>query len=224
MAAFEPYRIRGDDVVDKDRSVELTRAFLDEIAHGPEGTLGVRTGARPFTSVFLASVLNSVPFRSDRAHIATLCAALAHPPASAPDAAPARLYVACSSVKNPSWRNVTGGNGLNKVNADGCMFRLDYEPGITIGDFRLGAKVQKFHTAREIYDLLRERFATCQSTYSGANVEAIAAQPLPLDADALAAAIAFEFDLPYPDGSRMNLVAEARAAFSARLGIALPDA
>ncbi len=34
-------------------------------------------------------------------------------------------------------------------------------------------------------------------------------------------AIDFEFDLPYPDGSRMGLAAEARAAFSKRLGVSL---
>jgi len=45
--------------------------------------------------------------------------------------------------------------------------------------------------------------------------------PLPVDMARLREAIDFEFDLPYPDGSRMGLAAEARAAFSKRLGVKL---
>jgi hypothetical protein len=47
------------------------------------------------------------------------------------------------------------------------------------------------------------------------------ANPRKIDKKKLKAALAFEFDLPYPDGSRMGLVAEAEAAFSKRLGIKL---
>jgi len=42
-----------------------------------------------------------------------------------------------------------------------------------------------------------------------------------VEPEQLRAALEFEFDLPYPDGSRLGLVAEAKAAFCKRLGVAL---
>jgi hypothetical protein len=61
---FEPYRL-GPWGINKAESIELARAFLAEVAAGKE-----------WTSIFIASVLNSVPFREEREHIACLCAAL----------------------------------------------------------------------------------------------------------------------------------------------------
>ncbi|MEI7912938.1 MAG: ParB N-terminal domain-containing protein, partial [Verrucomicrobiota bacterium] len=57
---FEPYRL-GPGGINKAESVELTREFLAQVAAGKD-----------WTSIFIASVLNSVPFREDREHIACL--------------------------------------------------------------------------------------------------------------------------------------------------------
>ena len=50
---------------------------------------------------------------------------------------------------------------------------------------------------------------------------AICASARAVDVARLRAAIEFEFNLPYPDGTRMGLVAEAKAAYSKRLGVEL---
>ena len=53
------------------------------------------------------------------------------------------------------------------------------------------------------------------------NINATCAAARPVDAARLRAAIAFEFDLPYPDGTRMDLVKSAMDSFSKRLQITL---
>ena len=64
-------------------------------------------------------------------------------------------------------------------------------------------------------------FRSVKVTESSNNVTAICASARAVDAARLAAVIEFEFDLPYPDGTRMDLVSEAEAAFSKRFGVAL---
>lgn len=49
------------------------------------------------------------------------------------------------------------------------------------------------------------------------NINAACASARPVDHAKLRAAIEFEFNLPYPDGTRMNLVQCAMDAFSQRL-------
>lgn len=201
VAAFEPFRLGADLSVDKDASVSLAREFLAQVAEG-----------RPFTSVFISSVLNSVPYEEDRKAIVTICAALT---------GAGRLYAAARSVRDPNWEGITRGGYMNDVHASTSMFTLDYEPGITLGGVVGDPKVQKFHTSEEFYALFKTRFSRVAVKARGNNVEAICADPLPVDVAALRDALAFEFELPYPDGSRMGLEIEARAAFGKRLGIEL---
>jgi hypothetical protein len=199
---FEPYRVDGQEDIDKLGSIALAREFLETVASG-----------RLFDSVFIASVLNSVPFQRDREHIATICAALCGPHTG--------LYAVASSVKATGWRNANGNHLLNATDGKTIAFALDYEPGIRLGDFKEKPKVQKYHTPAEFYDLFSPHFESVQVRYQGNNVVAVCRTPKPVDADRLHAALAFEFDLPYPDGSRMGLVEEAIAAFSCRVGVAL---
>jgi hypothetical protein len=49
------------------------------------------------------------------------------------------------------------------------------------------------------------------------NINAACASALPVDPARLRAAIEFEFNLPYPDGTRMDLAKCAMDAFSQRL-------
>jgi hypothetical protein len=84
--------------INKTESVELTRAFLAEVAAGKE-----------WTGIFIASVLNSVPFREDREHIACLCAALCRPHT--------KVYACASSAGESGWRQVTGKAFMNEGNA-----------------------------------------------------------------------------------------------------------
>lgn len=200
VAAFEPYFVTAGDKIHKAKSLELTRRFLADVQSG-----------RPFSTVFISSVFNSVPFMLDRKQIAIIAAALCSPEGI--------CVCWCQSDKASQFTN-TKRKALSREKS--LTFDLDYEPNIILGDFGKCPKVQKGHTAAE----LQEIFAPCFRRLK--RLELInkfwyleAAEPIVQPA-ALAAALDFEFDLPYPDGSRMGLVAEARAAFAQRLGIEWP--
>jgi hypothetical protein len=201
VTPFEPYHITRTEI-DKARSLELVREFLQAVADGAE-----------WTSIFLASVLNSVPFQSDREHIAVLLAALCKPFT--------KVYACASSVGETGWRQVNGKAFLNKSNSGNIAFRLDYEPGVRIGDFQEKPKVQKYHTQKEFYQLWTPFFRSVSIRELSNNITAKCEHARPVDTDRLREAVEFEFDLPYPDGSRMGLVDEAKDAFSKRLGVAL---
>lgn len=202
VTPFEPYRVNAEEEIDKAESVRLTREFFRDIGDG------IR-----YSSVFISSVLNSVPFMEDRRHIACICAALCH--------ADTRLYAVASSVNHINIRQLKGYNSLNERQSGGRVFLLEYESGITLGDIGDMPKVQKYHSQKEFYELFKEFFGAVSITESNSNVQAICANPRKIDQKKLKSALAFEFDLPYPDGSRMGLVAEAEAAFSRRLSITL---
>lgn len=199
---FEPYHITKGEEIDKAASLEIVKAFLN----------GVRSGKR-FNSIFISSVLNSVPFEGDRCQIVTLTAALAD--------AKTRLFAVASSTQQTGWRNLNGAAPLNKCDSFQIAFKLDYEPGIGLGDISKLPKVQKYHTVSEFRELFLTRWQEVKVNLAVENVQALCRNPRPLDRVALREAIAFEFDLPYPDGSRMGMVDVALAAFSTRLGVAL---
>jgi len=201
VTPFEPYHISRAEI-DRDKSLEICREFLKAVADGTQ-----------WTSIFLASVLNSVPFASDREHIAVILAALCRPET--------RVYACASSVSETGWRQVNGKAFLNKSNSGNIAFRLDYETGIRIGDFQEKPKVQKYHTEKEFRQLWTPFFRSVSVAELSNNVTAICSHALRVEPEQLRAALEFEFDLPYPDGSRMGLVDEATAAFGKRLGVTL---
>lgn len=125
---FEPYHI-GLSEIDKDKSLAISRDFLKAVSDGKE-----------FTSIFISSVLNSVPFEKDRQHIACICAALCRPFT--------KLYACASSTSETGYRQVNGKAFHNESNAGNIAFRLEYESGVRIGDFQDKPKVQKYHTKR----------------------------------------------------------------------------
>ena len=201
VTPFEPYHISRADI-DPAKSLEICREFLRAVADGTQ-----------WTSIFLASVLNSVPFLGDREHIAVILAALCRPET--------RVYACASSVSETGWRQVNGKAFLNKSNSGNIAFRLDYETGIRIGDFQEKPKVQKYHTEKEFRQLWTPFFRSVSVAELSNNVTAICSHALRVEPARLRTALEFEFDLPYPDGSRMGLVAEAKTAFGKRLGVAL---
>ncbi len=199
---FEPYRLQGKDGINKTESVQIARDFLTEVGSGTE-----------WTSIFISSVLNSVPFKEDREKISTICAALCKPFT--------KLYACASSASETGWRQVQGKGFLNHNNAGNIAFRLDYEPGVRIGDFQEKPKVQKYHTAQEFHALFTPFFRSVKVAEMSNNITAVCSGARAADLGKLKEALEFEFDLPYPDGTRMGLVEEAKAAFSKRLGVAL---
>lgn len=199
VTPFEPYRLHDNegDTIDKAESLKVCREFLSDVAAGVQ-----------YSSVFISSVLNSVPFAEDRTHIACICAALCGKNTA--------LYAVASSVKQVGWGQVLGIKYLCEKQVKLRTFKLDYEPGIAIGDFSSKPKVQKYHTQEEFYALFKEFFAVVSCREAEKNAQAICVNALPVIPERLRAAIEFEFDLPYPDGSKMGLVNEAIQAFKKR--------
>lgn len=163
--------------------------------------------------MFLSSVLNSVPFAEDRAHIATIVAALCHPAG--------QLFAAARDVNDPTWKAAEIGGFLSETDRGCIQFPLTQEEGLILGDLSTLPKAQKFHTADEFRALFEPLFASVEIGRHINNVTAICRDPLTVDRSRLRAALEFEFDLPYPGGKRMGMVSAAIDAFSVRLGVAL---
>ena len=195
---FEPYVLAGDkDEVSPSASRAIVRRFLDRVADGIE-----------FDSIFLASILNSVPFRQDREHIVALVASLCSPHTKA---------FACSASTTARTHLLAAGRrNYNKVDAGKAAFSLGYEPNIVLGDFSKLPKAQKYHTVSEWRDLWATAFGKVRADSGPSTLVTAICQEAAVDHDAIQAAIEFEFDLPYPDGSRMGLVDEAKAAWRSR--------
>ena len=200
---FEPYRVNPEkEEIDKAESLRVAREFLNDIA-----------GGKRFSSIFISSVLNSVPFAEDRAHIVRILQACA--------GEHTRVYAVATSDQQRGLKNM-GKKFLNQRSEQYGFMLAGYEPNVIVGELSTMPKAQKYHTPEEFHALFRggfERVAVKYDGEGGANVSAIAEKPRPVNVAELTAALEFEFDLPYPDGSRMGMVDAAKAAFSERLGI-----
>ena len=194
---FEPYHISLSEI-DKPKSLEICDKFLDVVAHG-----------KAFDSIFISSVLNSVPFRKDREYIAVICAALCKPFT--------RVYACASSINEVGFRQVNGKAFHNESNSRNIAFRLEYESGIRIGDFQDKPKVQKYHTKREFYDLFSPYFRQVEIRELSGNITAKCSNVRRIPWERIEEAIRFEFNLPYPDGTRMGLVDKALNVFKSLL-------
>lgn len=87
------------------------------------------------------------------------------------------------------------------------------EPNAVLISAHQTPKVQKYHTVEEFRDLWRLAFRNVRSSYAGQYCYAECRDPIPQSIADLETAIEHEFDLPYPDGKRMGLAAEAREFF-----------
>ncbi len=192
---FEPYRIDPEGDVgtpSPEYSRKMAKQFLDELADG-----------RPFNSIFLASVLNSVPFPQDRMAVLAIVHAL-----SGKDTC---IYGTCRDISDFNYEY----GGIRNAN----YFVFDTEPGVRIGDVMRNPKVQKFHTQEEA-DNMFARLWNKRDYWPGGNVFYFRlSAPKGYNVKVLAQALEMEFDMPYADGSTMGLVAAAKAAFSKRLGV-----
>ncbi|MBN1517461.1 ParB N-terminal domain-containing protein [Candidatus Sumerlaeota bacterium] len=202
VTPFEPYRLGADGQIDKAESVALAREFLRHVAEG-----------RQWRSIFISSVLNSVPFYQDRLQLVRICAALCH--------GITRVYAVASSDKQDGSGIIQMRKKyLNQRASSHAGLALSYEENVYLGDIQELPKVQKFHSLDEFYSLFKTAFNRVKVGYdTGSNVSAIAQGCAGFDG--LLDALKFEFDLPYPDGSRMGLADEAVAAFEQRLKIKL---
>jgi hypothetical protein len=191
---FEPFLIKPDaerQVPDPDYSRQKAREFLQALANP----------RLRFDSIFLCSVLNSVPFLQDRMCVLAIVHALC-----------TRSTVVYGTCRDISDFNYEYG-GIRNAN----YFTFDSEPGVRIGDVMRQPKIQKFETQ----DSARQMFSRLWKTiefWPGGNVFYFRlSSPIGINPKVLAKALEFEFDLPYADGTSMGLAEEAKQAFSRRL-------
>lgn len=192
---FEPYRID----ISKDKgspnvllSKKEARRFLDDIASGTK-----------YNSIFLASVLNSVPFPKDRMAVLAIVHALCDKDTG--------VYGTCRDITDFNYEY----GGIRNAN----YFVFDSEPGVRVGDVMRNPKIQKFHTQQEAKTML-SRLWNRSDTWDGGNIFYFkAVNPKTVNPKVLAQAIEIEFDLPYAGGTTMGLVEYAKDAFSKRLGV-----
>lgn len=195
---FEPFRIdpeSGVGVPSPDYSRSMARKFLDHIAD-PKNRLD---------SIFLCSVLNSVPFSRDRMCVLAICHAL-----SARDTV---TYGTCRDISDFNYEY----GGIRTAN----YFTFDSEPGVRIGDVMRNPKIQKFHSQEEAR-VMFSHFWRQVEFWGGGNVFYFKlSAPMGINPTVIGQALELEFDLPYSDGSTMGLVAHAKACFSKRTGLKL---
>lgn len=195
---FEPYRINAENekgAPDIALSKREAARFLDDVA----------TGER-YTSIFLASVLNSIPFPTDRMAVLAIVHAM-----SDKDTA---IYGTCRDISDFNYEY----GGIRNAN----YFVFDSEPGVRVGDVMRSPKIQKFHTQEEAQAMF-SRLWNKVETWPGGNIFYFKlSSPKRVNAVVLGKALEIEFNLPYADGSRMGLVAQAKKAFSKRLGVKVP--
>jgi hypothetical protein len=190
---FEPYRI--DFEKDKGKpcpelSKKEAERFLDDIADG-----------RRLDSIFLASVLNSVPFPKDRMAVLAIVHAL-----STKDTC---VYGTCRDISDFNYEY----GGIRNAN----YFVFDSEPGVRVGDVIRNPKIQKFHTQEEA-DAMFSRLWNKREYWPGGNVFYFKlSAPKGVNLTVLSKALELEFDLPYADSSTMGLVEEAKRVFGKRL-------
>lgn len=194
---FEPYRIDPElNNAKPSPAYSQSKAadFLQELSDG-----------RSFDSIFLPSVLNSIPFAADRMAVLAIVHALC--------SFSTRVYGTSRDISDFDYEY----SGLRNAN----YFVFDSEPGMRMGDSLGNPKVQKFHSQTETAQLLRHFWSGVQ-TWTGGNIHYWRANaPKRVNPGVLARAIEIEFDLPYSDRTRMGLVAEAKEVFMKRLKVKL---
>lgn len=204
--AFEPYYTGGKDAgFDVEGARYITDVFLDRIADGLE-----------FDSIFLASVLNSVPFKADRLHIINIVSALATKKTI--------VYAGAISKTSDRYLAATGqkDNISNHETQFDSSFAVGYEEGVMVSDLMKRPKAQKYHSPDEWKEIWSTGFSDVHVYIYHPNdlVQAICKKPLEIDPEALSESIKFEFDLPFPD-TTLDRVDKALEAFSKRLGMRL---
>ena len=154
----------------------------------------------------MSAVMNSIPFPEDRLKVLVIVNALC-----AKDTA---VYGTCRDISDFDYEY----GGIRNAG----FFVFDSEPGVRLGDIASRPKLQKFMSQEEA-DGYFKRFWKTAEYWKGGNVFFFKlTNPLRPHPAILAKALEFEFDLPFRDGSRLDLVKEAKEAFGKRLGVKIP--
>ncbi len=189
---FEPFYTNQTNHINKEASLQIVRGFLSTLRKKVQ-----------FSSITLGAVFNSVPFIEDCKHIVVIIAALT-------SRDQAVVYSVTRSTKDVKHIQSDGYRGDN-------TFFINSE--LTLGEFTRKPKAQRYFSPQRFYELFKNEFEIVLSYETNGVTKAIAKKPKPVNKDVLDKSLEFEFDLPYPDGSRMGLVQEAKEAFYKYLGI-----
>lgn len=221
--AWEPYPVDWrSEVSDPDAnkmlpSLALARTLTDEF-------LQLVAQNHHWSTIVISSVLNSVPFHFDRLCVLAIVHSLCN--------FDSQLVGSCRNMR------VRGEGGLKvrddnrvmnsgKMSAALMMFRLDYEPNVTIGDISVMPKVQKFYYQEEVPPLLTPFFEKTETYDCGSTIQFRGQAPKRVNMSVLKTALKHEFNLPYPDGQTLDRVEQALAAFGERFKVdfsKIPDA
>lgn len=207
---WEPYPLDWErlcpDTKDYSKpSLPYARQVTDEFL------ASIRTGRR-FTTVGLPAVLNSVPFRFDRVCVL----AMAHALIGFGDQLVGTVRNAAVCSRDGPWIRAREDG---KLAGGMSMFRLDYEPNVTLGDVGVMPKAQKFHTIEEITADLKFWFTYVKAKDMGGYIYFHAKGPRRINPSLLKMALLHQFELPYENGQRIGRGQEALDAYGERLGI-----
>ena len=194
---FEPYRIRpdGDGTPDIAYSKRMAKEFLDAVSDSD----------MVFDSIFLASVINSIPLPYDRNVVLAIVNALCNIKTT--------VYGTCRDISDFNYEY----GGIRQAN----YFVFDSEPGVRLGDSMARPKIQKFHDQGE-FKKIALNWWNQVDTWKGGNIFYWRLKaPKRINRTVLKTALLHEFELPYEDDSRMGLGKYALQAFSKRLNIKL---
>lgn len=168
-----------------------------------------------FDSIFLSSVLNSVPFYKDRllllAVVHALCGYTSVLYGSVRGMAEVKLIG--SAVGRSSVKYSNKGDCLSATLIDQAKsFPLNYESNVVVGDILDNPKVQKFHNAEELRSLLETFFTDVRIHGSENNALYFfsATNPKRINENILRKAVEFEFNMPLnKDGTERLGMADA---------------
>jgi hypothetical protein len=196
---FEPYRLNPDsDSMKPDPAYSREKAaeFLHTIADP----------AVQFGSIFLASVMNSIPFPRDRQCVLAIVHAMC--------GFRTGVYGTCRDITDFEYEY----RGIRNA----TYFKFDSEPGVRLGDALSNPKIQKFHTQEEFRQQAGFFWSSIETARGGNVFYWSALAPKKLNKAVLRAALEFEFgQLPYADGTILGLADLAIESFSSRLGVKL---
>lgn len=191
---FEPYRIDPEaeaGVPSPQYSRQTARRFLDAIADP----------ALKFDSIFLCSVLNSVPLPEDRLAVMAIVHALSTRSTA--------IYGTCRDISDFNYEY----GGIRQAN----YFTFDSEPGVRVGDVMRNPKLQKFHSQDEAREMFSRLWRGVEFWPGGNVFYYKLTAPKGVNPAVVGRALDAMFELPYADGSSMGLSGRAREAFAKRL-------
>ena len=189
---FEPFVIDFDNFMelDYDKSVEVCKNFLKEYEENDY-----------FSTIFLHSVFNSVPFEEDRDKILTILSEIA--------SMDTKIVIWTMHIK--PYTNLLN-DAFSSTSRTSLNF-LDYEKNIAIGDIVSKPKVQKYYDEKDLIRLCKPHFQRIRTRVIGSMIYCECTRPIKPSQDELDEALDFEFNLKHTVGGHLGLNDEAKKVF-----------